>query len=482
MRYYRIFDVAYVFLISLIITYTDTTLVLGADIHSATPVIKDENDALKVDVVNSELLNDVPATGLNPNIITSDEGNRKNKNWWMSDITLKGVEVVCASAATGVLPALVVLFIPARPLSVCDDTKVKRGEASEVVLVSKISRMMKFYPLLLRFMIAMSAGAVLGDVVFHSLPDLTSLASNVKRMKVLETAADESLSASFVPLFFAGDYPIAPSCTDVVHYLATLVQKLVEVFLAVVAHMFDPLQLFALGIAFYFFVDRCFRNRCCSFSHCHNVPSQLKKSHRKLNVKDKTPSEEATGHPVLTSSILLVLISDTAHNFTDGLLIGSAFLCGHREGWKTTFAIAIHEIPHELGDYALLLRAGWSRKHAFLLQIFTAIGNLGGVLFIIMLNPSKELVAGVLTPFVSGTFVYLALVCLLGELLKTNPEPVSNGYQEVSLSIEGQKREVEDKYDSVIVVGGEIISLLFGLWTMHAIKLLEGSFFSDIES
>lgn len=72
-------------------------------------------------------------------------------------------------------------------------------------------------------------------------------------------------------------------------------------------------------------------------------------------------------------------------NFTHGLAVGGSFLLSMRVGALTTFAILIHEVPHEVGDFAILLRAGFSRWDAAKAQLFTAssglIGSLAAIAF-----------------------------------------------------------------------------------------------------
>jgi zinc transporter 7 len=73
----------------------------------------------------------------------------------------------------------------------------------------------------------------------------------------------------------------------------------------------------------------------------------------------------------------LNLVADFLHNFTDGLAIASAVLQGHEV--STTLAVFIHEIPHEIGDYALLVQSGMSWQKALGLQFLTAFGAILGM-------------------------------------------------------------------------------------------------------
>lgn len=76
----------------------------------------------------------------------------------------------------------------------------------------------------------------------------------------------------------------------------------------------------------------------------------------------------------------LNLVANTMDNFTHGLSLGGAFLVSLRLGVLTTFAILVHEIPHEVGDFAILLKSGFTRWHAAVFQILTAGGGLIGAL------------------------------------------------------------------------------------------------------
>ena len=74
----------------------------------------------------------------------------------------------------------------------------------------------------------------------------------------------------------------------------------------------------------------------------------------------------------------LNLFADFFHNFTDGLAIGASFLAGKNIGLVTTVTILFHEIPHEIGDFAILIQSGVPRGKAIMLQLLTAVGAVTG--------------------------------------------------------------------------------------------------------
>lgn len=112
----------------------------------------------------------------------------------------------------------------------------------------------------------------------------------------------------------------------------------------------------------------------------------------------------------------LNLAADFTHNFTDGLAIGASYLAGNNIGLITTITILLHEVPHEIGDFAILIKSGCSKRKAMALQLVTAVGALSGT-FIALLGSSGEAAPWVL-PFTAGGFIYIATVSVLPELLE----------------------------------------------------------------
>ncbi|KAL1785889.1 zinc transporter ZIP13 isoform X1 [Sigmodon hispidus] len=116
----------------------------------------------------------------------------------------------------------------------------------------------------------------------------------------------------------------------------------------------------------------------------------------------------------------LNLLANTIDNFTHGLAVAASFLVSKKIGLLTTMAILLHEIPHEVGDFAILLRAGFDRWTAAKLQFSTALGGLLGACFAICTQSPKGVEETVLwiLPFTSGGFLYIALVNVLPDLLE----------------------------------------------------------------
>ncbi|KAK3728677.1 hypothetical protein RRG08_041861 [Elysia crispata] len=114
----------------------------------------------------------------------------------------------------------------------------------------------------------------------------------------------------------------------------------------------------------------------------------------------------------------LNLAADFAHNFTDGLAIGASFLAGQNVGIITTVTIFLHEIPHEIGDFAILIQSGCTKKKAMLLQFSTAIGAMLGTLCSLGMEGIGQAATAWILPFTAGGFIYIATVSVIPELLE----------------------------------------------------------------
>ncbi|XP_042301203.1 zinc transporter ZIP13 isoform X2 [Sceloporus undulatus] len=155
-----------------------------------------------------------------------------------------------------------------------------------------------------------------------------------------------------------------------------------------------------------------------------------------LSLQKMFPDSEKQGGSSLISGYLN-LLANTIDNFTHGLAVAASFLVSRKVGLLTTVAILLHEIPHEVGDFAILLRAGFDRWSAAKLQLSTALGGVLGACFAICAQSPKgtgETIAWIL-PFTSGGFLYIALVNVVPDLLEEkNPW---NSVQQVLLLCTG---------------------------------------------
>jgi len=115
----------------------------------------------------------------------------------------------------------------------------------------------------------------------------------------------------------------------------------------------------------------------------------------------------------------LNIIADTAHNFTDGMAIAASFLVNPKLGIGTTIGVFFHEIPHEIGDYAILIQSGFSKNQAMMVQLWTAFGAIGGCIVGLIAGGYVESVNWIL-PFTAGGFIYIAIANVIPELLENS--------------------------------------------------------------
>ena len=113
------------------------------------------------------------------------------------------------------------------------------------------------------------------------------------------------------------------------------------------------------------------------------------------------------------ASGVLVLVGDSVHNALDGVLIAAAFLTNRPLGFMTTFAVAAHEIPHRVGDFAILVQAGLSRRRALLLNLATGSASVvGAIAAYFALGQAMEVLPYALA-FAAAGFLYIAVAGLI---------------------------------------------------------------------
>ncbi|KAI4464258.1 zinc transporter slc39a7 histidine-rich membrane protein ke4 [Holotrichia oblita] len=185
------------------------------------------------------------------------------------------------------------------------------------------------------------------------------------------------------------------------------------------------------GITTFLIVEKTVRILKPGGTHGHSHSSSLTKDNnaknkstkneakdKKRNDNGKNKDKEPEKKDIKVAGYLN-LAADFSHNFTDGLAIGSSYLAGNTVGIITTITILLHEVPHEIGDFAILLQSGVSRKNAMLLQLTTAIGALAGTTVSLFLQNNGDMMAtSWILPFTAGGFIYIALVSVIPELLE----------------------------------------------------------------
>jgi zinc and cadmium transporter len=112
----------------------------------------------------------------------------------------------------------------------------------------------------------------------------------------------------------------------------------------------------------------------------------------------------------------LVIVGDAVHTFVDGALIAAAVVTSVPLGITTALAVAAHEIPQEVGDFAILLRAGYSRTRAVTLNVLSAVGGVLGAFAMLVASQSVPNVLPYVLSFAAGSFLYVAMSDLIPDL------------------------------------------------------------------
>ena len=156
-------------------------------------------------------------------------------------------------------------------------------------------------------------------------------------------------------------------------------------------------QYILLGILISFIMEKMIHWR-----HCHTLPDEK--------------HEHCHDHHHHVG--MMSLFADGVHNFIDGALIAAIFLVDTQIGIATTIAVALHEIPQEIGDFAVLLHAGFSKKKAILFNLLSACTAIIGALIALAFQSIVPIAETVLLPIAAGNFLYIAGVDLIPELHK----------------------------------------------------------------
>jgi zinc and cadmium transporter len=113
------------------------------------------------------------------------------------------------------------------------------------------------------------------------------------------------------------------------------------------------------------------------------------------------------------SSVVPVLVGDAFHNFVDGAVIGAAVLTSIPLGISTAFAVAAHEIPQEVGDFAILLHAGYSKTRALLLNAISAAASAAGAVAAFVAFDMVPMLLPYFLALAAASFLYVAMADLI---------------------------------------------------------------------
>eukprot|EP01089_Gocevia_fonbrunei_P011953 TRINITY_DN2684_c0_g1_i3.p1 TRINITY_DN2684_c0_g1~~TRINITY_DN2684_c0_g1_i3.p1 ORF type:complete len:357 (+),score=80.59 TRINITY_DN2684_c0_g1_i3:603-1673(+) len=259
-------------------------------------------------------------------------------------------------------------------------------------------------------MISFAAGALAGDAILHLIPEILGLHDH-------SDSGEEDAHAG--------------------HSHGDMDEELSYV---------GPLSVVFGGIIFFFLVEKALYLVLRGHTHSHGMDDDDCSSDEDEDVEMnenvsgeiivKVPWYKKTFKQHLASEIKraknaeafgwLNLIADSVHNFLDGVAIGSSFASSLYLGLVTTLAVVFHEIPQELGDFSILLKAGFSKKGALFFNFCTACTCLLGVFIGTGVGHSSEDANKWILSWTAGGFLYIALVDMLPELQSSSKVKIPN--------------------------------------------------------
>lgn len=126
------------------------------------------------------------------------------------------------------------------------------------------------------------------------------------------------------------------------------------------------------------------------------------------------PTSKRHPHPFGTMN----LIGDAFHNLIDGMVIAASYIASTPIGIATTIAVILHEIPQEIGDFGVLIYAGYSKVKALFFNFLSALAAILGAVIVLAVGIKSIEFSSALLPFAAGGFIYIAGSDLIPELKK----------------------------------------------------------------
>ena len=250
---------------------------------------------------------------------------------------------------------------------------------------------------------------------------------NILLLIIIFTAIGGVLSVMAAALFLL--LPEKHQETVLPHGISFSIGALLAVaFWGLIPHAFEEIEIsqfqslsatILIGILSFFILEKLLIWRHCHHGGCdaHN------EGHESHELKD---------HQVAGT---LILIGDAIHNFVDGILIAAAFLTDVQLGIVTSLAVAAHEIPQEVGDFAILLKSGYGKKKAIIYNILASLATvIGGILAYFSLEDLHDKLPYFLA-LAASSFIYIAVADLIPSLHKKTD--IKSSLEQIALIIMG---------------------------------------------
>eukprot|EP01128_Nolandella_sp_AFSM9_P006126 TRINITY_DN3085_c0_g1_i1.p1 TRINITY_DN3085_c0_g1~~TRINITY_DN3085_c0_g1_i1.p1 ORF type:complete len:479 (-),score=127.38 TRINITY_DN3085_c0_g1_i1:200-1567(-) len=270
--------------------------------------------------------------------------------------------------------------------------------------------------LLLNISISFAVGALISDALLHLLPEIFGI----------HTHSDEETAV--------GDDPHGHNHGE------ETIGDLMEEFLG-------PGLVICGSILTFFLVEKLVMKY--TGGHSHGDMATISDGESTSKSDSDEPDVIDTPDPKAVTAGYVSLIGDAVHNFVDGLSIGVSYTASLEAGLATTIAVAFHEIPQEVGDFALLVAAGFTMRKAFLFNLASGAVAVLGTFFGLLIGSSANASHKWILSFVCGSFFYIAM----GDLM-----PV------LHTQVKQHRRNII--YQVVGILGGFLVMLLISFYEL----------------
>jgi zinc and cadmium transporter len=135
--------------------------------------------------------------------------------------------------------------------------------------------------------------------------------------------------------------------------------------------------------------------------------------------------KHSESHAPANSTVPLLVIGDTIHNFVDGVAIAAAFLVSPAAGIVAALAVAAHEVPQEIGDFGVMLKSGVKKSKILLINLLSSLATVASAVVFFLFGEAVDMSVGAVLAVAAGFFIYIAVSDLIPEIHNSKESKVA---------------------------------------------------------
>lgn len=184
----------------------------------------------------------------------------------------------------------------------------------------------------------------------------------------------------------------------------------------------------AVGYALFWGIERVLAGH--DHAHAHGIALGAPSAHESASSEaacvhlHPTPAHAAHSHSAARALVPMTFLGDALHNLVDGMLIAGSFLAGTSVGMLTLLAVALHELPREVGTFSLFVHGGIRPMRAVAYNLLTAVIAMVGAVITLLVGSQVTSISGYLLPVAAGTYLYIAQIVGRAALQDRHSDPV----------------------------------------------------------